>query len=460
MEILCKSRNTAEMNFTPHTRADIQHILQKIAVKDVETLFDSIPEELKLKRPLKLPPALSEPEAIAELNWLAEKNFSTEQLICFAGGGAYDHYIPSVIETIISRPEFYTAYTPYQAEVSQGTLQVIYEFQSLVCRLFEMEIANASMYDGASALAESVHMARDLTGRHKIIISETINPRYREVVATYATGLNVPLQIIPMTAELTTDQKALFEAIDSDTAAVLIQHPNFFGCLEPVKEIARFAREKGALFVCAVDPITLGILAPPGAYGADIAVAEGQSLGIPLSFGGPYLGIFTSQKRYIRHLPGRIAARTTDVNGQTGFVLALQTREQHIRRERATSNICTNQALCALAATVYLTWAGKEGIKEIARQCCAKTHYLAEEINQIPGFTNLSKKKFIREFVVHTPVAASEIVKEGVAHNILPGIDLEIFNPEWQNWLLITATEKRTREELDRYINFLKTFSR
>lgn len=460
MQILCKSHNTTEMNFTPHTPEDIQYILQKIGVKDVETLFDSIPEELKLKQPLRLPPALSEPEVASELNQLAEKNLTTEKLICFAGGGAYDHYLPPVMDAIISRPEFYTAYTPYQAEVSQGTLQVIYEFQSLVCRLFEMEVANASMYDCASALGESVHMARDLTGRHKIIITETINPRYREVVATYATGLNVPLQPIPMTAKLTTHLKTLQDTIDSDTAAVLIQHPNFFGYLEPVKEIARLAHENGALFVCAVDPIALGIITPPGAYGADIAVAEGQSLGIPLSFGGPYLGIFTSRKRYIRHMPGRIVARTTDVNGQTGFVLALQTREQHIRRERATSNICTNQALCALATTVYLTWAGNEGIKEIARQCYAKTHYLAEAISQILGFTSLSNEKFIREFVVHTPVTASEIVKEGVAHNILPGIDLGIFNPEWQNWLLITATEKRTRPELDHYINFLKTFSR
>lgn len=447
------------MKFTPHTPEDIQYILQKIGVKDVASLFDSIPQDLKLQAPLNLPRALSEFEALVELKHLADKNLGTDRLICFAGGGAYDHYIPPVIDTIISRPEFYTAYTPYQAEVSQGTLQVIYEFQSLICRLFEMEVANASMYDCASALAETVHMARDITSRHKILISGTVNPRYREVVATYATGLNVPIQTLPYTANLTTDLKALNNTIDNDTAAVLIQHPNFFGYLESVREIAQITHDKGALVVCAVDPISLGIITPPGAYNADIAVAEGQSLGIPLSFGGPYLGIFTAQKRYIRHMPGRIAARTTDITGKTGYVLALQTREQHIRRERATSNICTNQALCALIATVYLTWAGREGIKEIAKQCCAKTHYLADAIKHIAGFTLLSDRKFVREFTVKTPVPAQEIVKSGIASGILPGVDLGDFNPEWSHWLSITATEKRTRAELDRYIDFLKTFS-
>ncbi|NPV13447.1 aminomethyl-transferring glycine dehydrogenase subunit GcvPA [candidate division WOR-3 bacterium] len=447
------------MKFTPHTPEDIQYLLQKIGVKDVASLFDSIPEELKLRNPLNLPPAFSELEASVELKRLADKNLGTDRLICFAGGGAYDHYIPPVIDAIISRPEFYTAYTPYQAEVSQGTLQVIYEFQSLICRLFEMEVANASMYDCASALAETVHMARDITSRHKILISGTINPRYREVVATYATGLNVPIQTLPYTADLTTDLKALNDAIDNDTAAVLIQHPNFFGYLEPVREIVQTAHEKGALFVCAVDPISLGIITPPGAYNADIAVAEGQCLGIPLYFGGPYLGIFTAQKKYIRHMPGRIAARTTDITGKIGYVLALQTREQHIRRERATSNICTNQALCALIATIYLTWAGREGIKEIAKQCCAKTHYIADAIKHIPGFTLLSDRKFVREFTVKTPVPAREIVKSGIESGILSGVDLGNFNPEWNHWLLITATEKRTRAELDRYIDFLKTFS-
>ncbi len=447
------------MKFTPHTPEDKRLMLEKIGAPSIETLFDTIPEELKLRRALKLPPPLSEPEALSHLQQLAEQNSGTDKLICFAGGGAYDHYIPAVIETIISRSEFYTAYTPYQAEVSQGTLQAIYEFQSLICRLFAMEVANASMYDSASALAETVHMARDITGKNKVFIAETVNPLYREVVATYARGLNVPVINIPM-QNFNIDLIALQKQLDKNTAAVLIQQPNFFGYLESINEIVRLTHEVGALIVTVVDPISLGIIQPPGAYNADIAVAEGQSLGIPLSFGGPYLGIFTTKRQFIRNMPGRIAARTVDISGKTGYVLALQTREQHIRRERATSNICTNQTLCALMATVYLSWMGKSGIKEVARQCLAKTNYLAREIEKIPGFVVPKEKRFFKEFVIQTPVPAGEIIENGIEKGILAGIDLGNFNPEWKNWLLIAVTEKRTRAELDRYISFLKNFAR
>ncbi len=445
--------------FTPHTPEDIRLMLEKIGVPGIEALFDTIPEDLKLNRALNLPPPLSEPEVFAHLQALADKNIGTDKLICFAGGGAYDHYIPAVIETIISRPEFYTAYTPYQAEVSQGTLQVIYEFQSLICRLFAMEVANASMYDCASALAETVHMSRDITGKNKVLISNTVNPLYREVVETYAHGLNVPIINIPM-RNFNTDLTGLEGLLDNNTAAVMVQHPNFFGYLEPIKKIVQLTHEAGALLVTVVDPISLGIIQPPGSYDADIAVAEGQSLGIPLSFGGPYLGIFTTRRKFIRNMPGRIAARTLDITGKTGYVLALQTREQHIRRERATSNICTNQALCALMATVYLTWVGRNGIKEVARQCLAKTHYLAREISKIPGFIVPQEKKFFKEFVVQTPVPADEIVRHGIEQGILAGIALGKFNPERKNWLLVAVTEKRNRSELDRYINFLKHFAR
>lgn len=448
------------MKFTPHTPEDKKRILERIGLKSIEELFTSIPEELRLKEELALPAGLSEPEVVKVLKSLSERNTTIDELVCFAGGGAYDHYIPRVIDTIISRPEFYTAYTPYQAEVSQGTLQVIYEFQSMICRLFQMEVTNASMYDCASALAETVHMARDITGKQKVLVAESVNPRYREVVATYAHGLNVPIVTIPVTTDLVTDPADVESSIDKDTAAVIVQHPNFFGYLEPVREIARIAGDFGALFVISVDPISLGIIAPPGAYGADIAVAEGQSLGIPLSFGGPYLGIFTTRKKYIRHMPGRLVARTTDVTGATGYVLALQTREQHIRRERATSNICTNQALCALAALVYLVWAGREGITEVARQCLAKAHYLARAIEKIPGFKPILGKRFFREFVVQTPVPAQELVSAGIGHKILAGIDLGQFNPDWRNWLLVAVTEKRSQTELDRYIDFLKNFNR
>jgi glycine dehydrogenase subunit 1 len=445
------------LNYTPHTPEDIRVMLEKIGVRNIEELFDTIPEELRLKQPLNLPRPLSELEAVAELTRLASRNTGTDQLICFAGAGAYDHYRPAIIDTIIARSEFYTAYTPYQAEVSQGTLQSIYEFQSLVCRLLEMEVANASMYDGASALAETVHMARDITGRQQVLVSSTVNPIYREVIATYAHGLNVPIGTISA-REYLTDINNLKGQINAETAAVILQHPNFFGFLEPVREIARLAHDTGALFIVACDPISTGVIQPPGAYDADIAVAEGQALGIPLALGGPYLGILTAKKRYIRNMPGRIAARTVDTEGKTGYVLALQTREQHIRRERATSNICTNQALCALAATVYLAWMGREGIKEVARQCLAKTGYLANRIAAIPGFTIPGTHRFFKELVVKTPVPAKEIITAGITRGILAGVDLGRFTPEWHNLLLIAVTEKRTRHEIDALIQLLKSF--
>ncbi len=450
------SNSEGTPGFTPHTQEDKQQMLESIGIKNTAELFDTIPDELKLKGELRLPPPLSEPGVILELTRQAEKNVGTDRLVCFAGAGAYDHYRPAVIDTIVSRPEFYTAYTPYQAEVSQGTLQAIYEFQSLICRLLEMEVANASMYDGASALAETVHMARDITGRKKVILAGTINPRYQEVIATYSWGLNVPLLQLPI-ADLVTDPAHLKNTVDSETAAVIVQHPNFFGYLEPVTEIARITHSAGALLVVAVDPISLGIIRPPGTYDADIAVAEGQSLGLPLAFGGPYLGILTAKKKFIRHMPGRIAARTVDANGQTGYVLALQTREQHIRRERATSNICTNQALCALAATVYLAWLGREGIKAVATQCLTRANYLAEAISRIPGVEPQTRHRFFKEFVVKTPLPAAKIIQIGIARGIMPGVDLGTFNPDWQNWLLVAVTEKRTRTELDRYQELLKT---
>ncbi len=454
------------MGFVPHTQEDKLLLLKKIGVKNIEELFETIPKELRLPpTAFNLPSPLSEPEVLNELVKLSTNG--RRPLVPFAGAGAYDHYRPAVIDAIISRPEFYTAYTPYQAEVSQGTLQAIYEFQSLVCRLLDMEVSNASMYDCASALAETVHMARDITKREKVVIAETVNPWYREVVATYAYGLKVPLTYTGLgqigKAGLnpcpTTSATTYTSLVDEQTAAVIVQQPNFFGYLEPVSEIAQICHQAGALFVVAVDPISLGIIMPPGRYDADIAVAEGQSLGIPLSFGGPYLGILTAKKKYIRHMPGRIAARTVDITGRQGYVLALQTREQHIRRERATSNICTNQALCALAATVYLVWMGKEGIKEVARQCLAKSHYLAKEIARLPGFKPFTEQKFFKEFVVETPIPARELIEAGVKEGFLPGVDLSVFNPEARNWLLVAVTEKRTRDELDAYVNFLRNFA-
>ncbi|MEO0073802.1 MAG: aminomethyl-transferring glycine dehydrogenase subunit GcvPA [candidate division WOR-3 bacterium] len=443
------------MRYTPHTEQDRQQMLERIGVSSIEELFSVIPDELRLKAPIDLPPPLSEPEAVAELRHLAGMNAGTARLVCFAGAGAYDHYIPAIVDAIISRPEFYTAYTPYQPEVSQGTLQSIYEFQSLVCRLTAMEVANASMYDCASALAEAAHMARDITRRNQILVSAGVNPTWVEVVKTYCHGLNIPVVALALQHSCT-DTAELTSHINDNTAAVMVQHPNFFGMVEPMRQLATVCHSRGALLVVAVDPISLGILAPPGDYDADIVVAEGQSLGIPLNFGGPYLGIMATKKKYVRHLPGRVVARTADLNGQTGYVLALQTREQHIRREKATSNICTNQALCALAATVYLSVMGRTGIREVAIQCMSKAHYLAQRIAAVPGFTVEHCSGFFREFVVSTPVPAAQVVTAGTRYGILAGVDLGKFRPEWRNRLLVAVTERRTRAEMDSYTDFIR----
>jgi len=441
------------LKYTPHTPEDKRLITERIGVRNIEELFSGIPKDIRVKGKLNLPGPASELEITAELEKLAASN---SRPICFAGCGAYDHYLPAIVDTIVSRPEFYTAYTPYQAEVSQGTLQFMYEFQSLVCRLFDMEVANDSMYDCASALAETAHMARDITHRQKILVSAGINPNYLDVVKTYARGLNVPLGTIPL-KNGTTDLAVLKQMLDDQVAAIMVQHPNFFGTIEPMNEISRLVHAKNGLLIVSVDPLSLGLLNPPGKYDADIAVGEGQSLGIPLSFGGPYLGLLTTRKRFIRKMPGRLVARTIDSNGKKGYVLALQTREQHIRRERATSNICTNQALCALAATVYLAYLGPRGIRATGEHCLAKSHYLARRISELPGFELKNEQPFFKEFAVRTPVSASSIINAGLKNNILAGVDLGRFSPEWKNQILVAVTEKRTRTEMDRYIDFLKS---
>ena len=340
--------------------------------------------------------------------------------------------------------------------MSQGTLQAIYEFQSLVCRLYGMEVANASMYDCATALAEAMHMCRDITHRAKVLVASSVNPSHVEVIRTYAHGLDIPLELAPLAGN-TIDLAALEKMCDAETAALIIQHPNFFGNLEPVRKASEIAHKAGALLVVSADPISLGAIEPPGAYDADVAVGDGQPLGIPLSFGGPYLGIMTAKHKFIRNLPGRIVARTADVDGKTGYVLALQTREQHIRRERASSNICTNQALCALAASVYLSTMGRTGIAEVARQSMAKAHYLAAEIARVPGFALESKAPFFKEFTVRTPEPAAAVIEAGIKHGILAGVDLGRFDKAWQNRLLVAVTEKRTRAELDRHVAFLRS---
>ncbi len=443
--------------FTPHTPEDKKAMLKKIGVSSIEELLSVIPENLRLNRELALPEPLSELEAIKIVSDIAKRNDNLNDFISFLGGGVYDHYIPSVINHILLRSEFYTAYTPYQPEVSQGTLQGIYEYQSLICALFEMDVSNAGMYDGASAFAEACHMARTITKKNKILLCQTIHPYYQKVIRTYTKGLDISVNEIPMDIKSgIINPEKLSEAICQETAGVLVQHPNFFGNLELVKELSEITHKHNALFIVCVDPISLGILSAPGNYQADIAIAEGQPLGIAPSFGGPFLGILTCRKDFIRMLPGRIVGRTTDVNGKTGYVLVLQTREQHIRREKATSNICTNEALCALAATIYLSIMGKTGIKEVARQCYAKSHYLAEEICKIKGFSLAYTAPFFKEFVVKTPVAPKEIIAQLKSEKIFAGIDLSQFTHQWQNMMLVCATEKRTKSEIDHYVKRLK----
>lgn len=445
------------MPFIPHTPEEKKAMLKEIGVVSFKELIKTIPESVQFKGKLNLPKPIAELEARNLLSEIGDTNRNLAQYTSFLGGGVYDHYIPSVIDHIISRSEFYTAYTPYQAEVSQGTLQAIYEYQSLIGELFGMDVSNASMYDGASALAEACHMARDLTQRNKILIVDSVNPHYIKVVRTYTEGLRIPIEIISC-PDGTCGLDSLEKILDESVAAVLVQHPNFFGALEPVVEIEKMVHKKGALLVVSVDPISLGILTPPGAYNADIAVGEGQSLGLPGLLGGPFLGIFTCKKEFIRRMPGRLSARTVDVEGKTGYVLALQTREQHIRRGQATSNICSNEALCALTAAVYLSVMGKQGIKEVANQCYTKSHYLANAIKQIKGFEIVFSAPFFKEFVIKTPVHPDRIIETALKKRIFAGVNLHRFDERWQNHLLIAVTEQRTKKEMNKLVKILKTF--
>ncbi|MCG0239724.1 MAG: aminomethyl-transferring glycine dehydrogenase subunit GcvPA [Firmicutes bacterium] len=424
-------------------------MLRAIGVESTDALFADIPPAVRLSRPLDLPGPLSEQEIDAEMRALAQKNLSTQDYACFLGAGAYDHYIPAVVDAIIRRGEFLTAYTPYQPEISQGVLQAIYEYQTMVCELLGLEVANASMYDGASALAEAAVMALHATGRKGLAVARSVHPDYRRVIRTYTEGLGAAVTELPM-GDGATDLARAEALITGETAAVIVQMPNFFGCLEPVRDLARLARQQGALFIVAADPISLGILEAPGHYGADIAVAEGQSLGNPLSFGGPWLGMMATTEKLLRRLPGRIAGATVDVRGQRGFVLTLQAREQHIRREKATSNICTNQALNALAATVYLTWLGKQGIRELAEHVLQKAHYAQRQIASLPGWRPAFSAPFFKEFAVLGPAEPARVQRHLLEKKILGGYSPSRDYPEYPNLMLFAVTEKRTREEIDR----------
>jgi glycine dehydrogenase subunit 1 len=444
------------MPYIPNTDQDREEMLKSIGVESFRELLRNIPPETRLKSGLHLPAALSEFEVTKELRRLGERNRDTDELLTFLGGGAYDHYIPAAIAAITSRSEFYTAYTPYQAEVSQGTLQAIYEYQTMICRLTGMDVANASMYDGGSALAEAVLLALGHTGRNEIVIAGKIHPHYRKVVQTYIAGRNVQI-IRSQIADGGAAVGSLAEIVSDRTACVVVQQPNFYGILEEVREIEKVAHTSGALFIVVADPVSLGLLEAPGTYGADVVVGEGQGLGIALQFGGPYLGIFAVKEPLLRKLPGRLSGITIDVDGKRGFTLTVQTREQHIRREKATSNICTNQGLMMLCATVYMALMGKEGICEVAEQSVQKSHYLAEKIAALKGYRLKFSRPFFKEFAVETPEPASEIVHKLSERGILAGIDLARFI-EGETGLLIAVTEKRTRDEMDRFVSELASF--
>ncbi len=438
------------MRYLPNTEQERQAMLASLGIQTTEELFKDIPEEVKLKETPDIPHPLSELEVKVHMQKLAQKNRSLNELVSFLGGGFYDHYIPSAVNYIISRGEFLTAYTPYQAEISQGTLQSIYEFQTMIAQLTGMDIANASMYDGATALAEAALMAAAHgRKRNNIVVSSAVNPLYLQVLSSYLRGrADLEIRYIPVRNGIT-GTSDFEQVIDENTAAVLLQQPNFFGCLEQGADIAEIAHKHGAKLVVCADPISLGILSAPGDYGADIVVGEGQSLGNAPYFGGPGLGFFAAREEFLRSMPGRIVGATVDTQGKRGFTLTLQTREQHIRREKATSNICSNQALNALAASIYMALMGKQGLAETAELCLQKAHYAEEKISSLPGYSRAFPAPFLKEFTVKCPVPAAKVVERLLDRGFLAGIDLGKYYPNMKDYLLVAVTEKRTKEEID-----------
>lgn len=442
------------MEFLPHTAADRRVMLDRLGIDTVEELFRDIPGEVRFRGELNLPPAMSEPELRAHMERLAAADPRVSRGTCFLGGGAYDHFVPAVVGQLLARGEFYTAYTPYQAEISQGTLQAIYEFQTMICELTGMDVANASMYDGASALAEAALLAYGASRgrRRRVVVSAAVDPQYRRVLRTYCAGPGLEVVEVPW-LEGATAVAALEAAVDAQTACVIIQQPNFLGVVEDPVPAARAAERAGALLVTAVDPISLGILTPPGAYGAHVVVGEGQPLGNPLNFGGPYLGFFAARQDLVRQMPGRIAGATRDEQGRRGFVLTLQTREQHIRRERATSNICSNQALNALAASIYLAHMGPAGLRDTAELCLQKAHYAARAIDGLDGFAlAFPERPFFKEFTVRTRHNPEQVLRHLQEAGILAGPALGSMAAGLADAFLVAVTEKRTRAEIDRLV--------
>ncbi len=438
--------------YTPHTNNEVEAMLKAIGVNHIEDLFQEIPEKYRFPK-LDMPSGLSEMETMALLQEIASANATTKEMACFLGAGAYDHYVPAAVDMLLRRGEFYTAYTPYQPEISQGTLQTVFEYQSLICRLTGMDVSNASHYDGATACAEAAILAyHHYRGkRKKIILSRGLHPQYREVIHTYLQGYddlaiienkpkNVPFE----------DPQDLINQLDLDTSLVIVQYPDFFGRILDYKALVEAAHGVGALVAVSMNPIGMGLLTPPGEFGADIVVGEGQPLGLPLAFGGPYLGLFAVKNELVRKIAGRLVGETTDVNGQLAYVLTLTAREQHIRREKATSNICSNQGLMVLASTIYLSMLGKQGLRKVAELCYHKAHYAAQEINKVTGYKVLSSgAPFFHEFLVQCPKPVSMINAHLEEHGIIGGYDVSNDYPELENCMLLAVTEKIHKEDID-----------
>jgi glycine dehydrogenase subunit 1 len=438
------------MRYIGNTDEDREQMLKEIGYPDIESLFKAVPDSVHLKTKLNIPQAQSEMELVNNMKSLSKENLNTDDYACFLGAGAYDHFIPAAIDQLISRQEFYTAYTPYQPEISQGTLQAIFEYQTMICELTGLPVANASMYDGATALTEAAIMACDATKRNEILIASSVHPESRQVLDTYTKFRDMTV-VETAYNNGQVDLEDLKSKINKNTAAVIVQSPNFFGIIEDVETVAAIAHENKSLLVVSADPISLAVLKSPGELGADIAVGDGQPLGNPLSFGGPYLGFMAVTEKLMRKMPGRIVGQTTDEQGNRGFVLTLQTREQHIRREKATSNICSNQALNALQATIYLTLMGKEGLKKVAELCFSKSHYAYDQLIATGKFSPVFTAPFFKEFAVQSSEEISNLNDRLLENGFIGGYDLGKKYPDHKNVWLVAVTEKRTKQEIDNF---------
>ncbi len=441
------------MRYIPLSPEDIQEMLQKIGVKNMAELFRSIPEEIRCQRSLDLPPPLSEVELISYFEKLSEAN-NCLHFLSFLGAGAYAHTIPTLVDYLSSRGEFLTPYTPYQPEVSQGTLQLIFEYQTLICQLTGLEVANASLYEGATAAAEAVLMAQRVKKRPRLLVARSLHPQYRQVMATYIRHLGITMEEVAFDQESgQIDLDDLKRKLNKEVIGLVIQSPNFFGVIEKPEQAFALVKEEGGLNMAVIaEALSLGLLPPPGTYGADIACGEAQSFGLPLSFGGPYLGFIASREEFLRQLPGRIAGQTRDAEGKVGYVLTLSTREQHIRREKATSNICTNEAWCALRATIFLETLGRSGLRELAYYNVQKANFALEQLTSLPGVKRRFQGPIFNEFVLELPLPATEILSKLTQHGLLAGYPLARNYPELKNSLLTCVTDVHSKEQIDRLV--------